>query len=206
ASPWPPEAPELYGSIAPVVVIDMFEQPLEDALFQFANLVNRTERAEQLQAELEARAAEVREQLGEALETTTISILTYAEEDSQFYPTNPTQAMGVILRTLEPIRPAPERGLTDQREYRSMETIGDHAADVMFQLVFDADDRGDSDAFTAFTSESIVSVLPVAQEGQIYPLNGSTMVGSGWGKVMNGLEQIASVLLQDDLNRDLVQE
>lgn len=206
ASPWPPEAAELYGDIAPVVVIDMFEQPLPDALYQFADLVNRTERAEELQAELEERMAAVRERLGPALDTTTVSFVTSNIEDGQFYPANPTQAMGVILRGLEPVRPAAESDLTDEREYRSIETIGDHAADVMFQLVFDADDRGDSDAHAAFTSHPLVAATPVAQAGQIYPLDGSQMVGSAWGKVMNGLDQIAAVLTREDLNRDLVVE
>ncbi|SFQ64202.1 iron complex transport system substrate-binding protein [Roseivivax halotolerans] len=206
ASPWPPEAPELYGDIAPVVVIDMFEQPLPDALFQFADLVNRTDRAEELQAELEARMDEVREDLGPALEATTVSFLTSNIEDGQFYPTNPTQAMGVILRGLDPIRPAAESDLADNREYRSIETIGAHEADVMFQLVFDADDRGDSDAYNAFTSHPLVQATEVAQAGQIFPLDGSQMVGSAWRKVMNGLDQIAAVLTRENLNRDLVSE
>jgi len=206
ASPWPPEAPELYGDIAPVVVIDMFEQPLPDALLQFADVVNRTERAEELQAELEARMAEVRAELGPALDNTTVSFVTSNIEDGQFYPTNPTQAMGVILRGLDPIRPAAESDLTDEREYRSIETIAAHEADLMFQLVFDADDRGDSDAHAAFTSHPLVAATQVGRAGQIVPLDGSAMVGSAWGKVMNGLDQIAAVLLREDLNRDLVEE
>lgn len=206
ASPWPPEAPKLYGDIAPVVVIDMFEQPLPDALFQFADLVNRTDRAEDLQADLEARMAEVRDELGPALATTTVSFVTSNIEEGQFYPTNPTQAMGVILRGLDPTRPVAESDLTDEREYRSIETIAAHEADVMFQLVFDADDRGDSDAHAAFTSHPLVAATQVGRADQIFPLNGSAMVGSAWGKVMNGLDQIAAVLLREDLNRDLVIE
>ncbi|WP_185020706.1 ABC transporter substrate-binding protein [Histidinibacterium lentulum] len=206
ASPWPPEAPELYGEIAPVVVIDMFEQPLDAALYQFADLVGRTDRAAELEAEFLARAEEVRDRLGTALETTTVSVLTSSIEDGQFYPADPTQALGLILRELDPIRPQAESDLGSDREYRSIETIGDHSGDVMFQLVFDADERGDSDEFGAFTSHPLVAATPVAQAGQIYPLDGSRMVGSAWGKVMNGLDQIADVLTREDLNRDLVTE
>jgi iron complex transport system substrate-binding protein len=206
ASPWPADAPELYGEIAPVVVIDMFEQPLDDALYQFADLVGRTDRAEELEAEFLARAKEVRETLGDALETTTISVLTSNIDEGQFYPADPTQALGLILRELDPIRPAAESDLGSEREYRSIETIGDHSGDVMFQLVFDADDRGESDAFAAFTSHPLVQATEVAQAGQIYPLDGSAMVGSAWGKVINGLDQIAEVLTREDLDRDLVAE
>lgn len=206
ATPWPEGAVELYGDIAPVVVIDMFEQPLPDALLQFADLVNRTERAEELQAALEDRMAAVREKLGPALGTTTVSFVTSNVAEGQFYPTDPTQAMGVILRGLAPIRPAAESDLGDDREYRSIETIGAHEADVMFQLVYDADDRGDSDAYAEFTSHPLVQATAVAQAGQVFALDGSKMVGSAWGKVMNGLDQIAAVLTRDDLNRDLVAE
>lgn len=159
-----------------------------------------------LQSDLEARIAEVRETLGSSLDNTTISFLTSHIEDGQFYPTNPTQAMGVILRGLEPIRPEAESELAEEREYRSIETIGAHEADVMFQLVFDADDRGDSDAFADFTSHPLVQATSVVQAGQIYPLDGSQTIGSAWGKVMNGLDQIAAVLTREDLNRDLVEE
>ncbi len=206
ASPWPPEAPEMLGGIAPVVVIDMFEQPLDAALMQFADLVNRTERAEALQADFAAKAEAVRIDLGAALQMTTTSFLTYAEEDDQFYPANPTQALGMVLRALQPVRPEPEQNLGTQREYRAMETIGAHEADVVFQLVFDADDGGTSDAHQAFTSHPLVEVLPVAQADQIIALNGIAMVGSAWGKAMSGLDQIAAALTDPTLNRELVVE
>lgn len=52
----------------------------------------------------------------------------------------------------------------------------------------------------------VVQSLPVVQAGQFFVLDGSAMVGSDWAKAANGLDQIAEVLLRDDLNRDLVQE
>ncbi|NDV01230.1 ABC transporter substrate-binding protein [Pseudoroseicyclus tamaricis] len=206
ASPWPTGAPELYGHIAPVVVIDMFEQPLTDALFQFADLVGRTERAEELQAEMESHMADVRAALGPALDSTTLSFVEADLAEGLFYPVGEGQAMGVILRGLQPVRPEAERDLGKDNAARSIETIGDHEADVMFLLVYDADKRGDSDAFAAFTSHPLVQATQVAQAGQIVPLDGSAMVGSAWGKVMNGLDQISETLAREDLNRDLVAE
>ena len=100
----------------------------------------------------------------------------------------------------------PEAGWTTDRENKSLELISDHTADVMMFLTFDADDGGNSTAFDDFLSEPIVQALPVAQAGQIYVLDGSQMVGSAWGKIMNGMDQVAAVLLDPDLNRDLVQE
>ena len=206
ASPWPPDAAGLLAGIAPVVVIDMFDQPLEDALFRFADLVNRTDRAEALQAALNARAAEVRTQLGEAMADTTISVITRDDEGGGFYAIEPSQAFGAIRRALQPTMSPPEDNWTTDRESRSLEVIGDHVADIMFFVAFDADDGGNSDAFADFTAEAIVQALPVTQAGQLFVLDGSAMVGWAWGKIENGLDQISAVLLRDDLNRDLVIE
>ncbi len=206
ASPWPEGAADLYGSIAPVVVIDMFDQPLEDALFQFADVVNRTARAEELQADHQAKADGVREELADLIDTTTISVVTREYDGPGFYSIEPTQAFGAIRRALEPTMTSTEADWSTGRDNKSLEVIAEHAADVMFFVTFDADRGGDSPAFDVFMAEPIVQATPVAQAGQIYVLNGSTMVGSAWGKIENGLDQISAVLLRDDLNRDLVIE
>lgn len=206
ASPWPEGAADLYGSIAPVVVIDMFDQHLEDALFQFADVVNRTERAEELQAELQARAEDTRAELGHLIDTTTISAVTREYNGPGFYSIAPTQAFGAIRRALKPTMTPVEADWTTDRDNKSLEVISEHAADVMFFLTFDADRGGDSPEFDVFIAEPIVQATPVAQAGQIYVLDGSTMVGSAWGKIENGLDQISAILLRNDLNRDLVTE
>lgn len=206
ASPWPEDAYETYSKIAPTIVIDMFSNDLEVALFQFADAVNRTERAKQLQAEFTAKAAAVRNQLEGKLEQTTLSVMTSAYQSPGFYSVTPTQAWGTVRRALEPTMTPPEQSWGTEREVKSMEALGDHSADVMFFMAFDADEGGDSDEYGEFLSQPLVQSLPTAQAGQLVMLNGSAMVGSAWGKAMNGLDQIAAVLLRDDLNRDLVQE
>lgn len=194
----------LFSTVAPTVVIDVHGQPLEDALLQFADLVNRRERAEELRGAFEERADAVRNELAERLRDTTVSIVTYEAESGQFYPADPTQAMGAILQALDPVRPAAEASLGDEREYRAMETLGAHEADVMFVLTFD--EGGETGAMEAFTAMPLVRSLRVARAGQVFELDGTLMVGAAWEKAMNGLDQIAAVLGRDDLNRDLVAE
>ncbi|MEM8822651.1 MAG: hypothetical protein AAGF30_03485 [Pseudomonadota bacterium] len=201
-----PENAEQLRQIAPLVVIDMFRNPMDVALFQYADIVGKTELAEELQAEFQARAAETREKLGAALAETTVSFISYRPDENQFYASNPTQAIGMIMEELQPIRPEPERTLTDERLYRSIETIGEHAADVMFLVVFDQDVGGDSDTYGALMEEALVKTLPVSQAGQLVALDGIAMVGSAWAKAINGLEQVSAVLTASDLNRDLVAE
>lgn len=206
ASPWPKDAYETYSAIAPTIIIDMFNQPLEDALFQFAEAVNRTERAKKLQAALNAKAVTVRKKLGDRMDQTTISAITREYDGPGFYGIEPTQAFGAIRRALNPVMTPAEADWSTQRANKSLEVLGEHVADVMFFLTFDADEGGNSDEFSDFIKLPIVQALPVVQAKQLFVLNGSTMVGSAWGKIENGLDQISSVLLQEDLNRNLVKE
>jgi ABC-type Fe3+-hydroxamate transport system substrate-binding protein len=101
---------------------------------------------------------------------------------------------------------APEKGWEPYAEARSLETLGEHAADVMFFLAFDGDEGGASAEFADFMSQPGVGALPVAQAGQIVEIDATRMVGTSWAKATEGLEMIAEVIGRGDLNRDLVQE
>ncbi|MEM7709421.1 MAG: ABC transporter substrate-binding protein [Pseudomonadota bacterium] len=205
ASPWPADLHELYLPIAPTVVIDMFNQPLEDALMQFAALVGRTDRAQDLRGALEAQAAEVRDLLGDRLETTTVSMIIYNPAEGNFYAISPVQSFGVIFRTLSMTRTAAEH-VGVEREYRAMETLGNHAADVMLLVTFDANESVFSASFEDFMADPLVQALPVAPAGQVFAVDGGAMVGSAWSKPVHGLRHITDILLRDDLDRDLVME
>lgn len=206
ASPWPEGVHETYSRIAPTVVIDVHGQPLEDALHQFADLVGRGEEARRLQAETEAHAAALRERLGPALARTTVSAVTSDEGDATFYAMEPAQAWGAVRRLLDPPMTAPETGWEPERDPKSLETLGEHAADAMIFVSFDADDGGTSSSFDAFAARPVVQALSVARAGQLFHLDGAAMVGASWGKIRNGLDQVGAVLGRDDLKRDLVEE
>jgi iron complex transport system substrate-binding protein len=205
ASSWPEGAHETYSRIAPTVVIDVHGQPLEDALMQFADLVGRSEEAEALRAETEAEAEALRERLGPALTRTTVSVIT-SDGDGTFYAMEPGQAWGTVRRLLDPVMTAPETGWEPEREPKSLEALGEHEADVMGFLSFDADDGGASSSFDAFSALPVVQALPVAQAGQLVHLDGAAMVGASWGKIRNGLDQVGAALARGDLRRDLVAE
>ncbi|UYN98472.1 MAG: ABC transporter substrate-binding protein [Devosia sp.] len=205
------EMAEKLALIAPVVLIDNFGQPVEDALMQYADLVNKTDLALEKRAALEAKAAGVREQLGDQLDHTTVSIVKFWEERNPdvFEIQSPDGVTGAILRLLPIIRPDAELaenigGLTD----RSWEVVEAHDADVMFHLHYDNDVAGDggTNNHEIFKAKPLVQHLEVAKANQIFGLDGALMVGISWGKIENGLDQIAAVLVRDDLNRDIVQE
>lgn len=204
------ELAEKLSVIAPVVLIDNFGQPIEDALLQYADLVNKTDLAREKQAALEAKATAIRSQLGDRLGQTTVSIVKFWEERNPdvFEIQEPNGVTGAILRLLPLTRPDAELAENIGGDSnRSWEVLQSHEADVMFHLHFDNDNRGEGTTNQdIFKSKLFVQSLQVAQADQIFPLDGALMVGIAWGKIESGLDQIAAVLVRDDLNRDLVGE
>ncbi|MEM7734467.1 MAG: ABC transporter substrate-binding protein [Deinococcota bacterium] len=198
---------ESFELLAPTVVIDVHEVPLEDAMLQMADLVNETEQALELQAELNARVEAAREQLGEDFAKTTISILQQNEVGwDSFYAKLPGHSVGLIRRALEPtLTPAEDRFWTE-REPKSLEALQEHAADVIFYYGWDTDESGNSELFDAFLAEPLVQLLPAAQAGQIFNVVNHDGYGATWGMVTAELENYLDALTQPDLNRDLVQE
>jgi iron complex transport system substrate-binding protein len=205
-TPFPEEFADQLAPIAPTVTIDMFEQPLSAALMQFADLVGETDRAEELQAEFDAKAAETRDALGDRLAETTVSVVIYDEAGDRFYAVNEVQAWQMLFDALGFPRPAVEEALGTDRVYKSMEAIGEHAADVMILVTFSGDQSVFDANFDAFATHPLVRTLPVAQAGQLFQVDGAEVLGAAWQKPMNGLDAFAAILLRDDLNRDLVAE
>ncbi len=196
----------LYSSIAPTVVIDVHDQPLETALMRFAELVGRTETAERLRAGVEAKAEAWRTRLGDRLDRTTVSAVTRWGEGATFNAMPPEHAWGAVRRMLDPVMTPPERDEDAPGLDRSLEALGAHAADVTVFVSFDGDDAAGGRSFERFAAEPLVRALPVTRAGQLFEFDGTRIVGSGWSRIAEGLDQLGAVLARDDLDRDLVRE
>jgi len=207
-SPYPKTNYEIFSKIAPTLILDMFEHPADDTLLLLADAVNRTERARQHQAALEALAEGVRETLGADFERTTLSIIATQDTDRTFYRMEPLAGWGVIREYLDPTMTPPERSLDPENPYERItyEALPDHAADVMFLVTWDHDETGHSAIFEDFVADPLVQALPVAQAEQLFNIEGQKAGGFSWIGIGNGLERIAEVLTREDLNRDLVEE
>ena len=203
---WPEDAFETMSPIAPTIVIDIVGQPLADALMQFADLVGEAERAGVLRVAFEVEAEATRDALGDRLANTTVSVIIYNEAEERFYAVNEVQAWQMLFDALPFPRPAVEEALGTDREYRSMETIGEHAADVMIIVTFSGDQSIFAANFDSFVKHPLIATLPVARAGQIVQVNGADVLGAAWAKPTNGLAAFSEILLDDDLNRDLVAE
>ncbi len=203
ASTWPEGQMEVYSKIAPTIVFDPFSMALDAALMQIADAVGRVPQAEALRDGVMARAEALRAELGDEIAATTLSFV--QPEDGLLWPVNPSQAAGLAFDWLGLKRVPAQAALTPE-DYPEVgfESLPDHAGDVMIVIAYDAEGQGG--AFDSFLAEPLVQVLPVAQAGQIVRLDGTQIVGAGWGRVGNFIEAVAGVLSRPDLNRGLVTE
>ncbi|MEM8760446.1 MAG: ABC transporter substrate-binding protein [Pseudomonadota bacterium] len=204
ATPFPQGSVELYSPVAPTVVIDMFNQPLADALHQFADAVNRKDRAEELESAFTARVDEIRTELGDKLDATTISILSYWGGNPGIVPA--MQSTNLALAALRPVRAPMEVG-HESWDPISWEVLGDNLSDLTFVFANSDDQVGPIDAVVAeFLSHPIVQATEVARAGQIVPVETNTVMGVSWGAPERMVETFAAGIGRDGLNRDLVQE
>jgi iron complex transport system substrate-binding protein len=203
----PPFQADIYDSlsaIAPTVLIDVHDRPLDEALLDFAALVNATTQAEALKAEYEAHLAEFLAALGGRREEITISVITPGYESGQFYNEAASQATGTVMQALDLLRPTPEQGLEPDREYRSIELLSEHEADVMIIVSYTGEEQ--DPLFDEFVNSSILNTLGVAQADQIYILDGLRVVGAGWSKMNTFIDELETILLNPALNIEIVQE
>lgn len=203
----PPHQIDVYDSlsaIAPTVLIDVHNRPLDEALMEFASLVNAEEEATALKAAYEARLAEFLAALGDRREQITISVISPGWESGQFYNEAASQATGTVMQALGLLRPTPEQGPEVTRDYRSIETLPEHDADVMIIISYTGEDQ--DPLFDEFLNSPILNNLGVARAEQIYVFDGLRMVGAGWSKMNTFIDELERVLLNPDLDTNLVQE
>lgn len=186
-----------FSAIAPTIAIDVHGQSLDVGLRQFADAVNRLTEADALAATYQTRLAEVRQALAPVLAQATISFIDYDPAARNFWVVDNAQAFGMVFERLGVTRPAADAASIAYAEPRSLESLADHLADVMFVMVWDAAEGG-SDTLAAFLDEPVVQTLPVAQAGQVFALDGSAKVGSSWAKPVKGLAQLSAILSQED--------
>lgn len=193
---------DLHSQIAPTVLIDVHEQPLDQALMDFATLVGRTEQAAALRDAYQTRIADLLAELGERKERLSVSVIT-AGEAGEFYRADTGQALGTVMQDLDLLRPAPQQA-TDSYDAFSLETLPAHDADVVLVINFAGEDQDPS--FDAFITGPIFQALGAAGAGQTYVIDGTQTVGAGWSKMGAFLDQLETILLDPDLNLDVVQE
>jgi iron complex transport system substrate-binding protein len=190
-------------SIAPTVLVQIFDRPREEELMDFARLVGRTEQAEELRAEYEARIEALLEGLGDRRDRLSISVIT-AGDPGQFYRADTGQAVGTVTDRLDLLRPTPQQGAASFDDTFSVEQIAEHDADVVLVIDFSGEDR--DPGFSALVDSPLYANLAASQAGQAHVIDGTATVGAAWARMGRFLDELERILLDPDLDVDVVDE
>jgi iron complex transport system substrate-binding protein len=192
-------------AIAPFVAIQVFGRPLSQALLDFGDAVGRLEEAERLKGEYDQRIAELKTEIEQRHPDLTVSIIS-AETGGQFYLGDEGQAVGTVAYDLDLDRPS-SQAESDRlggtfTDAISLERVDDHDADVMLVLDYGGDaGTGGYDAATQeFLDSSLVQQLEAAQRDQLYVIDGSQTVGAAWARMNTFLDELETILLNDQLD------
>lgn len=191
------------AEIAPTVLVQIFDRPLDEALMDFARLVGRAERGEELRAEYEDRIEGLLDGLGDRREQLSISVIT-AGDPGQFYRADTGQAIGTVVERLDLLRPAPQQDEASFDETFSVEQVADHDADVVLVIDFSGEDR--DPGFSALFDSPLFANLAASQAGQAHVVDGTVTVGAAWARMGRFLDEVERILLDPELDVDVVDE
>ena len=169
----------------------------------FARLVNRTEKAEELRAEYEERIEALIDGLGDKRDRLSISIVS-SGDPGQFYRADTGQAIGTVADRLELLRPAPQQGAASFDEAFSVEQIGAHDADVF--IVVDYSGEDEDPGFDAIVDSPLYANLAANRAGQAHVIDGTLSVGAAWARMGRFIDELERILLDPDLDVDVVDE
>ncbi|WP_162924396.1 ABC transporter substrate-binding protein [Rubrobacter indicoceani] len=193
---------ERLADIAPTVFIQVFDRPLDEALMDFADLVNRTDRAEELRSRYKDRVATLLEDLREQRETLSVSVISPGDAAGQFYRADVGQALGTVMEDLSLPRPAPQQGVGDFDPF-SLENLSEHDADVV--LVVDYSEES-AEVENELVESPLYRSLAAYEADQAYTLDGTETVGAAWVRMEAFLDELERILLDPGLDPDTVQE
>lgn len=192
---------EELSKIAPTVFVQVFERPLTEALLDFAKVVGREERAEELHQEYRNRIDRIRAELGDDLEKTSVSILATGDPGS-FYPAaTGGQAQYTVMLDLGLPRPESHRADKADRQEYSLEQLPEHDADVV--VVNNFGGEGPNPGVTALIESPLYANLAATRAGQSYVIDATRSVGSAWARMGVFLDELEAILLDPDFDHDV---
>ncbi|BAB74282.1 ABC transporter substrate-binding protein [Anabaena sp. FACHB-709] len=183
---------ELYGQlsqIAPTVLADQ-DSDWKDWLKKYAEAVGETAKAEKLLQEYDQRMESLRQQMGDTLSQTKVSLVNFWANFTRLYMNN--SFGGSILKEIGLPRPK-YQDKDKNHENISLELIPQINGDVIFLIL-----GGHNESrLKQFTNHPLWSQLQAVQKNQVYPVTGDVWI-SAWGI-------IGANLVLDDLFKYLLE-
>lgn len=169
------------ASLAPTVLVQIFDRPLTEGLEQFAEVVGREDEAAELRAAYDARIADLQQQLGDQVETLSVSIIS-AGDPGTFYRADVGQAMGTVVEDLGLRLVEPQAADTGD-DANSLEQLTSRDADVVL-LVDYSGEQSEPDAGTqAILDSPLYDRLAAVRADQAHVVDGTQVVGAAWARM-----------------------
>lgn len=190
------------ASLAPTVIVQIFDRPLTEGLEQFAEVVGREDEAAELREAYDARIADLQDQLGGQLETLSVSIIS-AGDPGTFYRADVGQAMGTVVDDLGLTLVEPQAADTGD-DANSLEQLTSRDADVVL-LVDYSGEQSEPDAGTqAILDSPLYDRLAAVRADQAHVVDGTQVVGAAWARMDAFLDVLETHL--GDARDDVVDE
>ncbi|MDM9379469.1 iron-siderophore ABC transporter substrate-binding protein [Chlorogloeopsis sp. ULAP01] len=186
---WLKSSYELLSSIAPTVLIDFTTMyNFKERLRYVAQVLGKSDRAEELLNQYQNRIQKLREQLGEKLATKTISVIHLVGAADIFYSYKPDFiTYGQILSDV---------GLQliqkNQKQIEltlSIEVLPEYDADILFIMTehLSQDFKSANPDFLSFLQKPIWSKLKAVQNQQVYKVNWTVGGAMGANRIIDDL-------------------
>jgi iron complex transport system substrate-binding protein len=190
------------AALAPTVLVQVFDRPLTDGLEQFAEVVGREEQAAELRAAYETRIADLRDGLGDRLDSLSLTVVE-AGDPGTFYRSDVGQAMGTVVDDLGVLRVDAQAEDTGE-EATSLERLGDRSADVVLVVDYSGEQSEPDVGTTALLDSPLYQRLPAVRAEQGHVVDGTQVVGAAWARMDAFLDVLEDHLL--DARDDVVDE
>lgn len=191
------------SEIAPTVLVQVFDRPLTEVLDDFARLVGRQERHDELEASYRKAVDDLVAGLPGAPEEITLSYIEFSGDGTFYAPSG--QAVGTVLEDVGFARPEaqPKDASAPYGESLSFEDITAHDADVMITADYSGGIEGGGDqAIKDARQQPLFQELGVVQRDEFHVFDGLAMVGSAFGKMENFVEFLSPILVERDPKLD----
>lgn len=185
------------SAIAPTILLDVFDKPLDEALRAFADAVGALDSWQELKDRYDEAVAQFIDDLPRPPEEITLSCIYVDPEANLISPAQGYHSVNTTLIASRLARPAAETNLEPDTSY-SFEQIAQHDADVMITAYFE--DTPDADPVIQYLDDSAVfQSLDVVQRGEFHPFNGNLLVGSSFEKMHANLDFLRSILIDREV-------
>lgn len=185
---------KVFSQIAPTVPLEYKHTAWKNDLKQIGEILNKSQKAEQLLAQYQERLEKLQTALGSRLEKSEVSIVRFTASQNTHFRTQ-ASFPGSVLQDVGLLRPEAQRRVTEPNQPYvtvSLERLDLLDGDVMFAAL----DPGSEDSFQKFQSSALWQTLKAVKNKQVYA------VDSGYWSFGNIL---AANAILDDLFKYLAQ-